>query len=324
MTKEKSIIELARMTEAEAREMLERIRWGNEPFCPHCGDVNVTEMHGDIHRAGLFQCNSSGCRGQFTVTTGTVMHRSRLSLVKWILAFHMMCSSKKGVSALQLKRQLGIGSYQTAWHLCHRIRLAMKKGDFGKFGQNGGVVEADETYTGGKPSKKPGMSHTGRATKKIPVLTLIDRKSGAAHSVPIPKVSKDNVEPIMKEHIDQSATICTDDEKSYIWADKHFAGGRFYTKHSRGEYARDETMKDGTPFKAHSNTAESFYALLKRGFVGSFHRWSPQHLSRYCAEFDFRWTHRKASDFERTLLAIQGIEGKRLTYKCLPTGSSYQ
>lgn len=322
MTKknEKSIVELAQMTEEQSREMLERIRWQGTPKCAHCGTESVTKLEGKAHRPGLYQCNA--CRGQFTVTTGTIMHRSRISLVKWILAFHLLCSSKKGISSLQLQRQLGLGSYQTAWHMTHRIRYAMEKGDFGKFGQNGGVVEADETYTGGKP--KRGTCGPGSATSRIPVLTLVDRNTGAAHSVPISKVSKGNIEPIMKEHVDQSATICTDEEKSYIWADKHFEGGRFTTKHSRGEYARDENMKDGTPFKAHSNTAESFYALLKRGFVGSFHRWSPQHLHRYTCEFDFRWTHRKETDWVRTVVALQGIEGKRLTYKTLPTGSTYQ
>jgi transposase-like protein len=216
MTTEKSIIELARMTEDQAREMLERIRWSGEPNCPHCGGFQVTRLQGKAHRKGLFQCND--CRGQFTVTTGTILHRSRVPLTKWILAFYLLCSSKKGISSLQLKRQLGLASYQTAWHMTHRIRYAMEKGEFGKFGQNGGIVEADETYCGGKPPRKPGKGHTGRATSKIPVLTLIDRDTGAAHSVPIPKVSKGNIEPIMKEHIDQSATICTDSEKSYRWA----------------------------------------------------------------------------------------------------------
>lgn len=197
MNKKTSLIQLAKLSEIEARKTLERIRWAGKPVCPHCDAVDEsTELNGSSHRPGLYQCNS--CRGQYTVKTKTVMHRSKISYVDWLCAFYMICSSKKGVSSLQVQRQLGLGSYKTAWFLTHRIRYAMEAGEFGKMGKNGGIAEADETYVGGKPRRDGKKRKAGRGTTKTPLLTLVDRETGRAFSRPIIKVSRDNVEPIIK------------------------------------------------------------------------------------------------------------------------------
>jgi transposase-like protein len=160
------------MTEDEARSTFERIRWPNGPICHHCGSTEVTKLQGKAHRVGLYKCR--GCRAQFSSTTGTILEQSHLPLRTWLMAFAVLCSSKKGVSALQLQRQLGLGSYRTAWHLCHRIRHAMSQEPLaGLLGAGGGIVEVDETYIGGKPRKGTGPHKQGRGTKKTPVVALV-------------------------------------------------------------------------------------------------------------------------------------------------------
>ena len=171
-----SIVPIARMTEDEARAYLEGIRWPDGPVCPHCQSTNATRLNGQAHRPGLIQCN--GCQGQYTVTVGSVMEGTHLPLQKWVLAFHLLCSSKKGFSAKQLQRELELGSYQTAWHLAHRIREAMSNGPFAEVLQ--GTVEADESYVSGKPRKGDGNEHKrGRGTSKTPVVATVARESGA-------------------------------------------------------------------------------------------------------------------------------------------------
>jgi len=171
------LIQIAQMTEDEARKFLEMVRWHKKPYCPHCGSFDVTDLKGKNHRPGVYQCNEGKCREQFTVTVGTIMHRSKLPLVKWIMAFHLMTSSKKGISACQLQRQLGIKAYPTAWHLCHRIRFSMKNEPFvNMLGSGGGTVEVDETYVGGKPRKGDTKeTKRGRGTKKVAVVALVER-----------------------------------------------------------------------------------------------------------------------------------------------------
>jgi transposase-like protein len=324
LDKDTGIVEIASMTEDEARSLLEDIRWPDGVTCPHCGTVNEsTLLQGEAHRPGLFQCNA--CRGQFTVTTGTIMHRSRISLVKWVLAFHLMCSSKKGVSALQIKRQLRLGSYQTAWHLCHRIRYAMTQGPLaGKLGAMGGIIEADETYVGGKPR----TGHTderkrGRGTSKTPVVALVER-GGRVRFATVDRINAESLGGFVREHADKSATLMTDEACEYETVGKEFAGGHYATKHSADEFAKTEVTKDGRTLRVHSNTAECVFSLLKRGYVGTFHQWSPQHTDRYTTEFEFRWDRREDTDFERTQDAIRMSEGKRLTYDALPSGSPWQ
>ena len=306
---EMSAIDVGRLTEDEARTILETIRWPDGPTCPHCGVKTVTRLsNSEKYRDGLFQCN--GCRGQFSVILGTVMQGSHITLRQWVQAFHSMCSHKKGVSALQLQRNLGLHTYHSAWHLAHRIRLAMKSDPLAS--KLEGVVEVDETYVGGKP--RPGkrdqsgdliVNKRGRGTKKVPVVALVER-DGRVRTRVIDHVTAANLKAAIRENVSQTAAIHTDEFPSYVGIGQEFAGGHQTVNHSEGEYARDEV---------NTNSAESFFALLKRGVHGTFHHISKRHLHRYCDEFSFRWGERKVTDGERTVAAIRGAEGKRLAYR---------
>lgn len=298
-----NLIDIGNLSENEAREFIEKIRWPNGTVCPHCQNKErISKITGKSVRPGLYFCGV--CRKQFTVTVGTVMHRSRLTMKQWLVAFHQMCSSKKGVSSLQLKRNLGIGQYKSAWFLSHRIRVAMNKKPIKDL--LSGTVEVDETYVGGKPRKfqhkdlKP-----GRGTKKTPVMVLVSRK-GTAFAKPIERVNGKELKGAIREMVDEQARIITDEWPSYRGIGKEFAGGHETVNHIQGEYVRGDV---------HTNTAESYFALLKRGVTGTFHHLSKHHLHRYCEEFSFRWNNRESEDGERTVAAINGISGKRLLYK---------
>ena len=275
------------------------------PVCAHCGAVeNVTRLQGEAHRPGVFQCNN--CHEQFTVTVGTIFEDSHLPLRKWLIAFALLCSAKKGISALQLQRELDIGSYRTAWHLAHRIRHAMSKEPLASLLK--GTVEADETYVGGKPRPQSGApkSKPGRGTKKTPVVALVER-DGRAIAKPTIDATAKTLSPIIRANVDQSAAkLMTDSWRGYITVGREFAGGHHTVDHGAGEYARGD---------AHVNTAESFFALLKRGIVGSFHHVSPEHLHRYCDEFSFRWDYRSIDNSARTEIAIRQTKGRRLSYR---------
>lgn len=307
---EMAAIDVARLTEGEARTVLENIRWPLGPACPHCGGVNATRLESDpakTTRDGVIQCND--CRGQYSVTTGTVMHGSHITLRQWVQAFHSMCSHKKGVSALQLQRNLGLHTYKAAWHLAHRIRLAMREDPIAS--KLDGMVEVDETYVGGKPRKgardeagNPIVNKRGRGTRKIPVMALIER-NGRARTRVLDYVDADNLKIAIRENVSRKATVLTDDLNLYRGIGTEFAGGHETVNHSAGEYSRGAV---------HTNTGESFFALLKRGVHGTFHHISKKHLARYCDEFSFRWNGRKITDGERAVLAICGSEGKRLAY----------
>jgi len=300
---EMSYIDVARLTEDQARAILEKIRWPKGIICPHCGGTNIVRIQGKAKRVrdGLLRCKDD--RKQFTVTTGTIMHGSHITLRQWVQAFHAMCASKKGVSALQIKRNLGLGSYKSAWHLNHRIRFAMQDVNPELLQ---GIVEVDETYVGGKPRKGTGIKNKkGRGTKKTPVLTLIER-NGNVISKPVGDVSGKTLKFAIREVVDFNSTIMTDEWKSYRGIGKDFKGGHEVVNHGKGEYVRGN---------ANTNTAESYFALLKRGVIGTFHHVSKQHLLRYCDEFSFRWNNRKVTDGIRTQNAIKGFVGKRLVYK---------
>ncbi len=304
--------QLTEMTEAEARVFLELIRWPNGPVCPHCGNKKAYKLEGEKTPHGTWKC--AACRKKFTVMVDTVMHRSHIPLRKWVMAFHLMSSSKKGISALQLQRVLGIGNYKNAWHLAHRIRAAMKEGLF----PLKGTVEVDETYVGGKPrkenkggsgsseSKPKKKSKRGRGTEKAPVLALVERK-GNVVSKPIEHIDAKTLKGAIKEMVHKDSCIMTDEWASYTGIGKDFAGHEV-VKHNDGEFVRGN---------ASTNTVESYFALLKRGVHGAFHHVSKRHLHRYCDEFSFRWNHRKIDDGERTVCIIQGVGGKHLTYKPL-------
>ena len=302
------------VNEEEAIKFFESIRWPDGPICPHCGGegYHLTAKPDSKRpgRKGLLKCRA--CRKQFSVRVGTIFEDSKIPLGKWLMAIHLMCSSKKGISALQLKRNLKI-AYQTSWFMCHRIRHAMTQEPLA--GILKGVVEVDETYVGGKPRRGAGKGRTGRGTKKTPVMALIER-GGAARVRPIERVNAATLKGEIRKHVDPSARINTDDFASYRGIGSHFAGGHRVIRHSKGEYA---AWIFGEP--CHVNSAESFFALLKRGHYGVFHQWSKKHLHRYCNEFVFRWNLRKLSDGERTVIAIMGSVGKRLMYKQPMEGS---
>lgn len=299
-----TLLEIARLTEEQAREYLERLRWPSGPVCPHCGSQNVTRLAGESARPGTIQCNE--CREQFTVTVGSVMESSKVPLVKWIMGFHLLCSSKKGISALQLQRELGLGSYRTAWFMAHRIRHAMET-DTSLFS---GTVEVDETYVGGKPRYK-GQSKRGRGTKKTPVMVLVER-DGGAHARPLDAVDSGSLKDTVRELVDPSATLMTDEFPAYAGLDSEFKGGHHTVNHGKKEYVRKSASGD---VFVTTNTAESFFSLMKRGHYGVYHQLSRKHIHRYCHEYSFRWTHRKVTDGERTEAAIRGAGGKRLRYK---------
>ncbi len=251
---------------------------------------------------------------QFTATVDTILKDSHLPIRTWLMAFAILCSSKKGVSALQLQRQLGLGSYRTAWHLCHRIRHAMDREPMkGLLGVGAGTVEVDETYVGGKPRKPttariPGVrrrAHVGRGTLKTPVVALVER-GGRVRAHVIPDVTAPTLKATVRAHVDPSARLMTDELRSYAGLSREFAGGHEVVNHSAGEYARGD---------ATTNTVEAFFGLFKRGVMGSFHHISKQHMDRYLKEFSFRWDLRKVSDGERTVEAIRSSEGKRLMYR---------
>ena len=295
---------LSKMTEDEARETLERIRWPNGPVCPHCGCTEGhTKLAGKKHRTGVWKCNG-GCAQQFSVTVGTVMEGSHLPIRTWLMAFSILCSAKKGVSALQLQRQLGLGSYRTAWHLCHRIRFAMGRNPLK--GALEGVVMVDETHVGGKPRFVHGKPRKrGPTGKKAIVVALVER-GGRVKSWPIADVTAKTLQGTIRDHVSPQAAIQTDELISYRGIGQWFEGSHETVNHKRKEYVRGDVS---------TNEAESYFALLKRGITGSFHSVSKKHLHRYCDEFSYRWNERKTTDGERTTKALQLVGGKRLMYK---------
>ena len=286
----------------KAREHLEAIRWPDGPECPHCGLINATKLEGKKHRKGVYQCNS--CREQFSVTVGTVFERSKVPLHKWLLATHLMCASKKGISAHQLHRMLGV-TYKTAWFMAHRIREAMKQ-DGGPMGGDGRVVGADETYFGKDPkAHSPDMAI--RRMNKI--VSLVDRSTGRATSFHVTQnLNADTVAGILYTRVDRASTLMTDEAKHYIRPGWSFAAHET-VNHSAGQYGRGHIT---------TNTIEGFFAIFKRGMRGIYQHCGSQHLHRYLAEFDFRYSNREAngySDADRAREALKGIAGKRLTYR---------
>jgi len=283
-----------------ARAYLESIRWPNGPVCPHCGGFErINKLHGKSHRPGLYKCYD--CRSQFTVTVGTLFERSRIPLHKWFQAVYFLCSSKKGMSSHQLHRMLEV-TYKTAWFMTHRIREAMRDGTLAeKMGAGGGAVEVDETFWG---NKKPRGQKKGRGyAHKEKILSLVERE-GRVYSHHVPDVTAATLKPILKNQIHAEARVMTDEAGQYVRLHEDFpAHGR--VTHSIGEYVRGDV---------HTNTIESYFAIMKRGLNGTYHHVGRQHLKRYLSEFDFRYNYRKIEDVDRMVAALRGIEGKRLFY----------
>jgi transposase-like protein len=300
--------------EAKAVAFVEGLMWPDGPICPHCGCIEkVWHRNGRTARPGLYKCGA--CRREFTVKIGTIFEDSHLPLSKWLFAIYLMCSAKKGVSANQLKRELSI-SYKAAWHLCHRIRLAMTKEPLAsKLGLESQIVEADETFIGGKKknmhaNRRRQIEGRGAVGKAV-VMALIDR-DGEARTFHVPDTEKETLQSKVLENVEGTARIVTDDWAGYRGIGEHFAG-HHVVRHSTGEYVRG---------LVHTNFAESYHSLLKRGIVGSFHHVSEKHLSRYLREFEFRWNSREISDGERACNAIVGAKGKRLLYKSPKEGGN--
>jgi len=285
--------------EDAAQAHCEASRWAGEPTCPHCGSAHVARLKGKTQTV-YFLCND--CRDKFTVRTGSIMERSHVPLHKWLLAFHLLAASKKGMSAKQIERMLGV-TYKTAWFLCHRVREAMD-GATGNspLGGPDTVVEADETYVGGKARNR---AHRKPAPKK-PVLALVER-DGHVRSFHVANVTAKQLRGLIVVNVDRASHLMTDEAPVYTALGREF-NGHSVVNHSAKEYVTTGGFK-------HSNTAENFFSIFKRGVIGTYHHMSEAHLGRYCREFDFRYNTRAMTDGERAAIALKGAEGKRLTYR---------
>jgi hypothetical protein len=306
---ELTLIEMTRRfsTEESAREYFERLLWPNGPVCRHCGNVDqsriykVTPNPAKKIRAGLYKC--AACGEGFTVTIGTVMEDSHIPLNKWLLAFYMMCASKTQVAALQLQRQLEIGSYRSALFLCQRIRFALKEVLPGAIGKLDGTVEADETYIGGAKRGR-GRGYVGNKTA---VVSLIERGRRVRSTV-VEKVSGPALDKLLKAHIHLSAHLNTDESPIYAKTGKDFAS-HDTVNHSQEEYGRRD---EATGRHATTNTAEGFFGNTKRSLDGTHHHVTAKKLPLYLAELDYKYNTRKVTDGARTVGAIKLVEGKRL------------
>lgn len=288
------------LDENAAREYLERLRWPNGAVCPHCGVIGAYKLQPKADsrrpvRKGVWKCKS--CRKQFTVTIGTIFEDSHIPLYQWLSAIQFLCASKTGISAHQLHRMLNI-TYKSAWFMAHRIRYAMEQSPLVEKLQ--GIVEADETYIGGKAHGKRGRG----AENKTPVFALVQR-DGDVRSFKAERVTAKNLKTMIREHVNKDSIVMTDEFLAYKGLDKEFAGHQT-VNHGTGEYDRGNV---------HTNCAEGYFSLLKRGIIGTYHHISQQHLDRYLAEFDFRYNSRKVTDGIRMTLTIDGVKDKRLVLR---------
>jgi len=298
--------------EAAAVARLEAIIWPEGPVCPHCGGTErITPVKGG--RIGLKRCGQ--CKAQFTAKVRTVFEDSKVPLHKWFQAAHLLASSKKGISAHQLHRTLGV-TYKTAWFMAHRLREAMRSGNLGPMGGHGSIVEADETYFGDIPeADRPQLKANGRPffkrrsgpQHKRAILALVER-GGKVRSFHLPSAQIESVIPIVRDNIARESRFHTDESRLYS-----FIGGQFAAhetvKHSDYEYARGDVS---------TNTVEGYFSIFKRGMRGIYQHCKEKHLHRYLAEFDFRYNNRSAlgiEDTARTAAVLRGIVGKRLTYR---------
>ena len=287
----------------KAREFLEDLRWGGEPVCPHCGTIGGAYK---TKKASVYRCGSKECRKDFSVTTKSVMESSHIKLNVWLQAFHLMSSSKKGMSAHQLHRTLKV-TYKTAWFLAHRIREAMRTGGLAPMDGSGKVVEIDETVIGrieGAPVHiKSGHYWHWRNI----VLTLVER-NGSARSFHVGESTMATLLPVIRVNINRETALMTDELTAYKKLGEEFASHEA-VNHSAKEYARGTVT---------TNTVEGYFSIFKCGMKGVYQHCAEKHLHRYLAEFDFRYSHRVAlsySDTDRAALAVKGAAGKRLTYR---------
>ncbi len=296
--------------EDKAREFVENLRWPDGPVCPHCESTEVYRLTPKAEstrpgRKGLLKCKK--CRKQFTVMVGTIFSDSHIPLSKWVIAIHLLCASKKGISAHQIMRMLKLKSYKTAWFMMHRIRHAMTHGVVTP--KLSGIVESDETYIGGKAKNMHKSEREKRivgrgSVDKAPVVTLVER-GGRVKSTHVADVTGTNLKKVLLEYVDEQARLMTDENQSYKHGGRRFADHQS-VNHKAGQYVCGD---------AHVNSCESVHALLKRGIIGTYHHVSKAHLHRYLSEFDFRFNLRKTNDGARAAEVLRSIAGKRLYYK---------
>lgn len=297
-------IPLACSNELTAVEFLEKQRWGNTPACVKCGSVEVYKMKdaktGERNSRYLWRCRD--CKEQYTVRIGTVYEESRIELRHWCYAFWRACTSKKGVSALEIKRNCQI-SNKSALFLMNRIRFAMAPDDYRP--QLTGIVECDEMYIGPRKPRFKGVSGPGRSTTKQPVFCAVERQGEIRRRV-VADVTADTLQSAIREEVHSRARLMSDEYSAYRGLKNTWEGEHSTVCHRTKEYARGDV---------HVNTAESSHTLVKRGIVGIYHNVSREYLHRYLWQYDFLWNTRKMNDGERTVLAIREAEGKRLMYR---------
>jgi transposase-like protein len=292
--------------EGKARTLLESLRWPKGAVCPHCKNHKEKPIYKLKARAsskspardGLYKCGA--CRKQFTVLVNTIFSDSHIPISKWLMAYFILCSSKKSISAHQMHRMLDV-TYKTAWFMCHRIRYAM--GHNPHASKLSGIVEMDETFVGGVGDRR------FKLTNKTPVVALIQR-DGEMRTTVVANVTQKNIGKALNEVVGKDATVMTDENGAYRNPLKEYKEHHTVV-HSKYEYSR--MLADGR--KVHVNSCESFFSLLKRGVHGSWHHVSREHLPKYAGEFAFRWNHRHVSDGKRMVAAVEHSEGKRLTYR---------
>jgi transposase-like protein len=293
----------AAVSEQKAVEFLERERWGKTPACPKCASVNAYQMTGrDGQRNKDYRWRCRDCQEFFTVRTRTIFEESRLSLRVWVYAFWKACSSKKGISALQLSREMEI-THKSALFVLRRIRHGLGEQNPAKLT---GTVEVDEVYIGGKP-RYPGISKRGRGTDKIPVAGIVQRDGDVRFQV-MERLTSERLAEFIAENADLTCRVITDEANLYTKVGKHFEGGHHVVRHSMKQYVRKGT-------DIHSNTVEGVFSLIRRGVMGTFHSVTRKHLQNYLNEFSFRWNTRKLDDGQRVQRAIKAVDGKRLEYR---------
>ena len=304
----KSVLDESRFRNEEAAyAYVESLIWKDGRICPHCGVVDKSgQLKGKSTRVGTYKCYA--CRKPFTVKVGTIFEKSHIPMRIWLQATHLLCSSKKGFSANQFSRVLGV-DFKTGWFIGHRLREAMREGGLAPIGGGGLVVEVDETFIGRKAGAevKQGVKH------KHAVLTLVERR-GSARSFHVENVTKAEILPIVRENLDRESHVMTDEAARYAKLGNEFAK-HDAVDHSRGEWGYTDRR---TGVKVNTNTVEGYYSIFKRGMIGVYQHCSEKHLHRYLAEFDFRYSYRIKTghdDEARTELALAGVVGKRLTYR---------
>jgi transposase-like protein len=290
-----------------ARKHLEAVLWKDGPVCPHCKNhkdkpIYKLEPRGDSKaavRAGVYKCGA--CLKQFTVTVGTIFEDSHIPLRKWLIAWYLLCSSKKGISSLQLKRILEIGSYGTALFMTHRIRFALQQTHFAE--KLSGTIEADEAVVGGVYSQAKGTKNENKTI----VMALVQR-GGPVRSMVMPTVNGKNLKQAIRDNVMICSEVHTDKWSGYTGLEPKYTHKT--VNHSLDEFSRHEGEK-----LVSTCAVESYFGLLKRGVMGTFHHISPQHLPLYLAEFDHRHNYRKLTDGERTDIGLTKAVGKRLVLK---------